>query len=55
VASLRQGRWDDDQALVERFFLRDLSSVVGTFGGLPIYGWGFIDPLRRGGRAGAID
>jgi hypothetical protein len=44
VASLRHGRWDDDQAPIEHFSLADLSSVVAGFGGLPIYGWEFIDP-----------
>ena len=48
VASLRQGRWDDDQAPVEHFSLGDLTSLVGRFGGLPIYGWEFIDPPEAG-------
>jgi hypothetical protein len=44
AASLRLGRWDDEQARVEPFTLDELSAVVRSFNGLPIYGWEFIDP-----------
>lgn len=43
AASLRMGRWDDVDAIVERFALKDLNAVVEGFGGSPIYGWEFID------------
>lgn len=44
AASLHAGCWDDMSAAVEPFAISDLSSVVRSFGGLPIYGWEFIDP-----------
>lgn len=42
--SLRAGRWDDLDAPVEEVVVEDLDTVVQSFGGLPIYGWEFIDP-----------
>jgi len=47
AASLRGGRWDDDQAPVEKVSLDGLSEVVRSFGGQSIYGWEFIDPSDR--------
>ena len=44
AASLRAGPWDDMDAAVEPFAISDLSTVVRSFGGQPIYGWEFIDP-----------
>jgi hypothetical protein len=44
AASLRQGRWDDANAAVETTSLEDLSEVVRSFGGQPVYGWEFFDP-----------
>jgi hypothetical protein len=44
AASLRLGHWDDAHALVEAFDLTELSDVVRSFGGQPIYGWEFVDP-----------
>jgi hypothetical protein len=43
AASLRDGRWDDPGASVVPFGLRELLSIVHSFGGLPVYGWDFID------------
>jgi len=43
AASLRLGRWDDDEATVELFNLESLNEVVERFGGSPIYGWEFFD------------
>jgi hypothetical protein len=43
IASLREGRWDDPAAAVTRFQLSELSSIVRSFGGLPVYGWDFFD------------
>ena len=43
AASLRNGRWDDPSAEVVPFALDKLLSVVQSFGGLPIYGWEYID------------
>jgi hypothetical protein len=47
AASLRDGRWDDSKAPVVPLALSDLLSVVQSFGGLPIYGWEFIDVHAR--------
>ncbi|HTT87911.1 MAG TPA: hypothetical protein VMF65_00035 [Acidimicrobiales bacterium] len=59
VASLREGRWDDEMAPVTRFELSDLDSVVGDFGVKPIYGWQFFDApattWRRLGRCISLD
>ena len=44
AASLRQGRWNDGKAEVTPVTLDRLDAVVRDFGGLPIYGWEFIDP-----------
>ena len=44
AASLRHGLWNDDSAEVEPFSLEQLSDVVLSFKGVPIYGWDFIDP-----------
>jgi hypothetical protein len=43
AASLRHGRWDDPTAPVEPFAVEQLLTVVQSFGGLPIYGWEFVD------------
>ncbi|MBI1189728.1 MAG: hypothetical protein GC200_03485 [Tepidisphaera sp.] len=43
VASLRNARWDDDQAPAVPFALSDLLPTVQSFGNLPVYGWEFID------------
>ena len=43
VASLREGRWDDEGAAVTAFDLDDLDQVVGGFGVQPLYGWHFFD------------
>jgi hypothetical protein len=43
VASLRNGRWDDEGAEVVLFALSELLTVVQSFGGQPIYGWEFFD------------
>ncbi len=43
VASLRNGRWDDEGAEVVSFAPSELLSVVQSFGGQPIYGWEFFD------------
>lgn len=43
VASLRNARWDDDQAPAAPFALTELLKTVQSFGGLPVYGWEFID------------
>jgi hypothetical protein len=47
VASLRNGRWDDPGAPVVPFAVGDLFSIVQSFGGLPVYGWEFIDVEAR--------
>jgi hypothetical protein len=44
AASLRHGLWNDDSAEVESSSLDQLSDVVLSFKGVPIYGWDFIDP-----------
>jgi len=43
VASLRHSRWDDDSAPPVPFSLAELLATVQSFGGLPVYGWEFID------------
>jgi hypothetical protein len=43
AASLRLGRWDDQDAGVVPFKLDELLSIVQSFRGLSIYGWEFID------------
>jgi len=43
VASLRNAHWDDDQAPAVPFVLTELLKTVQSFGGLPVYGWEFID------------
>lgn len=43
AASLRNGRWDDPDAEVVPFGVEELLSTVQSFGGLPIYGWEYID------------
>jgi hypothetical protein len=48
VASLRQGRADDDKAEVVTLRLQDLPSTVRSFGSQPIYGWDFIDLPESG-------
>jgi hypothetical protein len=48
TASLRHGRWDDDSAPVEPFALDELSDMVRSFQGQPIYGWEFFDAPSAG-------
>jgi hypothetical protein len=43
AASLRQGAWDDDDAVVAPLGLEKLHAAVAGFGQQPIYGWGFLD------------
>ena len=43
AASLRRGHWNDPNAPVEVFRVEQLLAIVRSFGGLPIYGWQFID------------
>ena len=44
MASLREGRWDDQTVRAVPLTLDVLSSSVRSFGALPIYGWDFVDP-----------
>ncbi len=43
AASLRRGRWNDVTASIESFGIDELPKIVESFGGLPVYGWDFID------------
>jgi hypothetical protein len=43
VAALRESRWDDVSAASLPFRIEDLLNVVQSFGGLPLYGWEFIN------------
>lgn len=43
IASLRNGHWDDKNAVVENFNPENILEVVQSFNGLPIYGWDFIN------------
>jgi hypothetical protein len=43
AASLRDGRWDDEQAPVVPLEIEELEAAVAAFGQLPIYGWEFLD------------
>ena len=43
VASYRKGHWDDEEAEVEYFEPEQILEIVQRFGGLPIYGWDFIN------------
>lgn len=43
VASLREARWDDTTAAAVPFPLEALLRTIQSFGGLPVYGWDFID------------
>ncbi len=43
VASMRHGRWDDQEAEVEALTLEQLSPTLRSFGGSAIYGWSFFD------------
>lgn len=43
VAALRKSRWDDLSALSVPFGIDDLLNVVQSFGGLPLYGWEFVN------------
>lgn len=43
VASLRNGHWDDKNAVVEKFEPEDILEIIHSFKGLPIYGWDFIN------------
>lgn len=42
-ASLRHGRWDNPNAPIERFELKELLPKVQSFGGMAVYGWEFLD------------
>lgn len=46
AASLRAGRWDDDNAGVEPLTISELPHAVRRFGDAPIYGWDFINPVE---------
>jgi hypothetical protein len=48
AVSLRLGRWDDPAAQVVPVTLADLLPTVRSFGGLPIYGWEFLDVYPGG-------
>lgn len=43
VASLRNGRWDDEKAEIVPFKADELLETIKSFQGLPIYGWEFIN------------
>jgi hypothetical protein len=43
AASLRNGPWNDTQASIEPFHVKDLLKVVQSFGHQPIYGCEFFD------------
>ena len=43
VASLRNGHWDDKNAVVENFEPENILEIIQSFNGLPIYGWDFIN------------
>src|SRR5690606_38158918 len=47
AVSLRGGRWDDRMAPVLPITIDNLLSTVQSFGGLPIYGWDFIDTAEQ--------
>lgn len=47
VAALRESRWDDLLAVPVLFAVEDLLEVVQSFGGLPVYGWEFINHHDR--------
>jgi hypothetical protein len=42
-ASLRHGRWDDEEAPVEGFRIDELLTVLGRLGAHAVYGWEFFD------------
>ncbi len=48
AASLRLGRWDDENAEVETFDLEDLLAIVQRVGPSPIYGWSVLDSPGMG-------
>ena len=43
VAALRESRWDDLAAASVAFGADDLLTIVQSFGGLPVYGWEFVN------------
>jgi hypothetical protein len=43
VVSMRNGRWDDDEATVEPCTEDELTSIHRSFGGSPVYGYDFFD------------
>lgn len=43
VAALRESRWDDLSAESVLFGIDDLREMVQSFGGLPLYGWQFVN------------
>ena len=48
AVSVRNGRWDDPTAEVVPLSIDELLPTVQSFGGLPIYGWEFIDCHAKG-------
>lgn len=47
AVSLRAGRWDDATAPVLPVGTETLLETVQSFGGLPVYGWEFLDVAER--------
>jgi len=47
VVSLRGGRWDDTKAPLIPVAPNELLDTVRSFGGLPVYGWEFLDVHER--------
>ncbi|OPZ14147.1 MAG: hypothetical protein BWZ07_00045 [Alphaproteobacteria bacterium ADurb.BinA280] len=47
VASLREGHWDDAIVPIVPIALEALLPTAQSFGGLPIYGWEFVDCHER--------
>ena len=43
AAALREAHWDDLTAQPIAFEVHELSSIVKSFGGQPVYGWEFIN------------
>lgn len=43
LVALRESRWDDLTAEPVPFAINDLLTVVESFGGLPSYGWEFVN------------
>jgi hypothetical protein len=47
AASLRLGSWNDPDAKVVPFSIEELLTTARSFGGLPIYGWDFVDAVDK--------